>query len=114
MKVSKNITLASNQKTEQIFILSHTIMACNRQTEKVTYDLGCQEFSLLGVVGQGFPNGSVGWQGREESKILVGDFLCTKKGALMYVSCPENFSLWVYVCAIDTTYRLMEKMEIIN
>ena len=89
-------------------------MACDRQKEKVTYDLGCQEFSLLGVVGQGFPNGSVGWQGREESKIFVGDFSCTKKGALTYVSCPQNFSLWVYVCAIDTTCMLMEKMEIIN
>ena len=57
VKVSKNITFASKQKTEQIYILSHTIMACDRQTEKVTYDLGYQGFSLLGAVGQSFPDG---------------------------------------------------------
>ena len=62
-------------------------MACNRQIEKVTYDLGCQGFSLLGEEGQAFPNESMGSEGREvklkfsggkESKILVGEFLRTK------------------------------------
>ena len=40
-------------------------MACNRQIEKVTYDLGCQVFSLLGEGGQAFPNESMGSEGRE-------------------------------------------------
>ena len=67
-------------------------MACNRQIEKVTYDLGCQVFSLLGEGVKAFPNESMGSEGKEvklkfsgggkESKILVGEFLCTKRCGL--------------------------------
>ena len=63
LKVSKNITFASNQKTEEIFNFSYTIMACNRQTEKMTYDLGCQGFSLMGEVWPGFRNETMGSEG---------------------------------------------------
>ena len=75
LNISKNITFASNQKTEQISILSDTIMACNSKTKKVTYDLGCQGFSQLGPV----------------------DFFRTEKGVLTYLSW-KDFTMGPFLC----------------
>ena len=129
LKVSKNITFASNQKTEQIFHFSYTIMAYNRQIEKVTYDLGCQGFSLLGEVWQGFPNEPMELEGRgvklkfsgeRSPKFWWRNFSVQKDGVLRYVLhiSPKNFllccftifivlHLCVCVCSVNTTYILI-------
>ena len=48
-------------------------MACNRQIEKMTYDLGCQGFSLLGEVWPGFRNEPMGSEGRGVKLKLSGE-----------------------------------------
>ena len=111
LKVSKNITFASNQKTEQIFNFSRTIMACNRQIEKETYDLGCQGFSLFGEVWQGFPNEPMGSEGRgvklkfsgeRSPKFWWRNFSVQKDGVLRYVLhiSPKIFLLRCFTIVI--------------
>ena len=84
-------------------------MACNRQIEKVTYDLGCQGFSLLGEEGQAFPNESMGSEGREvklkfsggrSPKFWWGNFCVQKDVVLTYVLhiSPKIFTMHRFLC----------------
>ena len=105
-------------------------MACNRQIEKVTYDLGCQGFSLFGEEGQAFPNESMGSEGREvklkfsggrSPKFWWGNFCLQKDVVLTYVlqnfcftrSIPK-FLLCTDFCAVNTTYILIMLIALNN